>query len=210
LCELLYHQGRYGEAISRLEDFLNLYPQDPERVRSRFMLADAYRRSANALRREPPAGTSAKAAEVEARERLRTAADLFDALLREADNAEVKEHEALEVYTRLALFYRGDCLFDLNEPDTLQAALATYRNAAARYAGRPAALTAHVQIANIHLRQGDVVEAARAIEKARWLLRSIPDEAFVRAAAGDRKDWEEYLSVVSSSSLFREVFAGPR
>lgn len=210
LCELLYHEGRYGEAIGRLGDFLTLYPADPERGRARFMLADAYRRSAHALRAAPAAGPAAGAAQAEGRRRLRLAADLFWELLRDADGPAGPADPAEETYTRLALFYRGDCLFELNEPDTLEEALTTYRNAAARYAGQPAALTAHVQIANIHLRRGEIVEAARAVEKARWLLRSIPEEALARAGGGDRAAWERYLAVVSSSELFREVFAGPR
>lgn len=208
LCELLYHQGRYGEAISRLGDFLTLYPDDLQRVRGRFMLADAYRRSAQSLMEKGKEGSTA--ALQEGRRRLRIAAELFSQLIRDADAMVGPADESRALYTRLALFYRGDCLFELNEPDTLQAALAAYRNAAARYAGDPAALTAHVQIANIHLQFGDVVEAARALEKAHWLLRTIPRAAFERVGAGSHEDWQRYLSVVSSSSLFREVFVGPR
>lgn len=204
LCELLYHRGEYARAIGRLDDFLARYPHHEERMRARFMLADAYRHSALALRTNPPANTSPTAVQTEARQRLRTAADLFAALLNDIDAQGTPDDKALQVYTRLAAFYRGDCLFDLNEPATLQEALTAYRNAAARYAGEPAALAAYVQIANIHLRQGDTLEAAHAVEKARWLLRSIPAEAFSHAGTGDRAEWERFLTVVSSSALFRE------
>lgn len=207
LCELLYYRGRFGEAISRLENFLTLYPDDPLRLRGRFMLAEAYRRSAAELRSAERDGNAAAASE--GRRRLRVAADLFAEIVRDAEAVPQPHHEALALYERLALFYRADCLFELNEPETLEAALAAYRSAAARYAGRPAALTAHVQIANIHLRQGDVVDAARAVEKARWLLRSVPEEAFGGALAGDRAEWEGFLSTVASSDLFREVLVSP-
>jgi tetratricopeptide (TPR) repeat protein len=208
LCELLYHQNRYGEAISRLGDFLTFYPDDEQRIRSRFMLADAYRRSAHAML-EVASGDGDAGEAAEGRRRLRIAAELFAELIRDADAMPEPADHARSVYTRLALFYRGDCLFELNEPDTLQAALKTYRNAAARYAGEPSALTAHVQIANIHLQQGDIVEAARALEKAHWLLRTIPEEAFARADAGTHEEWERFLSIAASSHLFREVFVGP-
>jgi len=197
LCELLHHQTRYAEAISRLRDFLRLYPADSEYLRARFMLADAYRRSAYALRANPPAGAAS-------RERFRTAAGLFDELLNDLESAR-RADPSLRAYARLALFYRGDCLFELNEPDTLQEALTTYRNAAARYDGQPAALTAQVQIANVFLRLGDVTEAARAVERARWLLRGIPAEAYGEPGL-TRSDWERFLAVVSSSNLFKGVF----
>ncbi len=210
LCDLLYYQGRYGEAVSRLEDFLSLYPEHPERIRARFMLADAYRRSAYALRDEAlRSGAPAPAAE--SRRRFELAAGHFGELLRDPRlrQNEVND-EALALYGRLALFYQGDCLFELNEPATLEAALGTYRNAAARYAGEPAALTAQIQIANIHLRLGEVVEAARAVERARWLARSIPDAGYQHSKTGDRADWNRFLEVVSASDLFRDAFVAPR
>lgn len=206
LCELVYHQERFAEAIGRLQDFLALYPEDPEQYRARFMLADAHRRSAYVLRDQPPAGEPSLAVAAESRQRFRRAADLFDELLSDLGTV-ARPDAALRLYARLALFYRGDCLFELNEPDTLQAALAVYRAAAARYDTEPAALTAQVQAANTLLRLGDVTEAARAVERARWLLRSIPAEAFTRLNGGSRAEWEQFLSVLSSSDLFQTVFA---
>ena len=207
LCDLLYQRGRYAKAIGRLEDFAALYPDDPERYRSRFMLADAYRRSAYALRDNPPDGVDQAAAQATSRARFRQAAELFAALLTDLGE-ESERDESLELYDRLSLFYRGDALFELNEPDLLAEALEIYRQAAARYEREPPALTAQVQIANIHLRMGRLSEAARAVERARWLLRSIPDEAFAAHPDGtDRAHWERYLTAISSSELFQSVFA---
>ncbi len=204
LCELLNHQGRYAETISRLSDFLELYPGHPERFRARFMLANANRRSAYALAETPPEEAGGQAALEESRRRFRAAADMFASLLKELEQRERRE-PGLDLYERLSLFYRADCLFELNEPETLRAALATYRNAAARYDGHPAALTAQIQMANIYLRQGDVTEAARAIERARWLLRSIPREAYGPDSGASREEWDEFLTVIASSTLFDDV-----
>ena len=113
------------------------------------------------------------------------------------------------LYERLSLFYQADCLFELNAPATLQQALELYRRAAARYEREPAALTAQVQVANIYLRLGRLTEAARAVERARWLLRNIPDGAFAAYPDGaGREHWDRYLTGISSSDLFRRVFAG--
>jgi tetratricopeptide (TPR) repeat protein len=206
LCNLLYDQGRYAEAIGRLEDFQALYPEDSNRLRCRFMLANAYRRSAARLRDDPPEGALPGAVAAESVRRFRLAADLYDKLLDDFELAEGLD-AAQALYERLALFYRGDCLYELNDPETLRAALATYRNAAARYEGHPSALTAHLQIANIHLRLGQPVEAARALERARWLLRGVTDEAFVRYRGLDRAAWEDFLTTVLSSDLFAGAYA---
>ncbi|MBU0640562.1 MAG: tetratricopeptide repeat protein [Planctomycetes bacterium] len=210
LCDLLYQQGRYAEAIGRLEDFLGLYPEDAERYRARFLLADAYRRSACALRDAPPADVTPERAAEQSKTRFRQAARLFELFLEDVGEL-VSADETVALYERLALFYRGDCLFELNEPETLQQALLTYQQAAARYERSPAALTAQVQLVNIHLRLGQVAEAARALERARWLLRRLSTDAFERHADGtDRAYWERYLAAVSSSHLFRDVLAGAR
>lgn len=220
LAEHYYNTGRFAAAVNRLESFLSLYEDDPQREYVRFELADAYRRSGLALRDQPPADANAQAVSDESRKRLRAAADRFEELINET--AEVSRQQSgraagdvedplRATFARLALMYRGDCLYALNEPDTLREALATYRQAAARYPAETVALTAHVQIANVHLRMGRVVEAARAVETARWLLRSMPDRAFRQAPLGeDRESWERYLSALASAHLFRDVLAEGR
>ncbi len=196
LCDLLGQQKRYAEAIGRWQDFLSLYPADSERFRGQFMLADAHRQSAYGLRDSPPPGVSEVAAAAESRRRFYRAAELFAALVAALDQNPDPE-PAQQAYLRLALFYRADCLFEVNEPDSLQDALRAYRTIAARYETHPACLAAQVQIANILLRLGDLPEAARAVERARWLWRGIPAEAYPRWGA-DRGDWERFLSVVAS------------
>jgi tetratricopeptide (TPR) repeat protein len=205
LCELLYHGGRYADAIARLDDFLQLYPQDHERFRAWFTLADAQRRSACHMRAQAPGDASGAAVMATSRQRFQAAAEGYEQLLIALDQAEDQD-EALQVYGRLAALYRADCLFELDEPDAQRAALSAYRGAAARYDGQPAALVARVQIANALLRQGEVAEAARAIEGARWLLRSIPPELFTARMGGDRAQWEQFLAAVSSADLFARAF----
>lgn len=205
LCDLLYHQGRYADAIGRLQDFLRLYPNDENRLRARFMLADAHRRSAYELRDAAGNDIPLDDALAESRSRFIKAADLYHSLLQEPAIADGRD-KAAQLYERLALFYRADCLFELNEPETLREALKTYRNGAARYDGHPAALVAQVQIANVFLRLGDVTEAARAVERARWLVRSIPEETYAHRGSASRDDWQRYLDTVASSDLFKDVF----
>lgn len=206
LCELLLRQERYADAISHTEDFLALYPNDPERELLQFLLADSYRRSAIALRDSPPSDASAEAARAESRSRFLRAAERFDQFVRLSDERAAGD-ATIATYQRLALFYRADCLFELNEGETLETALSTYRLAAARYQGQPSALIAQVQIANILLRQGKLTEAARAVERARWMLRGIPDREFELTQSGlDRDGWTRYLDAVANSHLLTNAF----
>ena len=235
LCNLLYDQGRYSEAISRIEEFLDLYPDDPERLLVQFLRADAYRHSAYGLR-DGTIGRDAPRPRrlAEARRRFREAARAYAAFLAalppvvrsgpagpgddpfapaSAPSDELPEPagtltpEELRFYPRLALMYRGDCLFELNTPESLAEALAVYRQVVATYQNEPAALVAQIQIANIRLRQGRMTEAARAVERARWLLETIPDQAFGSLPGLDtRADWDRYLKAVMRSPLLSGVF----
>jgi len=205
LCDLYYQRGRYGDAIGRLENFLAFFPDDDERQRARFVLADAYRRSGEMLRDAAASGGGPQVAE-EGRWRLRRAAELFAAF---GAAGHSQPDSRAHLYERLALFYRGDCLYALGDPASLEEALATYRQAAARYPDSPAALTAQVQMANIFLRQGKRTEAAWTLERARWVLSGIPDSAFEPSADGrGREHWKRFLAAVGASDLFSEVLAG--
>ncbi len=212
LANLLYDQGRYADAIVRLEEALAFYPDDSARDELRFHLADAYRRSAHALREAQGATAASAAALQESEKRFEKAAELFATFPTREPGPAMEEFADVEgAYAELALFHRGECLFSLNATESLAEALAVYRQAAALYQGRPAALSAQIQIVNILLRQGKATEAARAIERARWLLRSVPDELFAARGDGlDRAYWEKYLNAVSESHLFRGSFADAR
>ncbi len=209
LCDLYFDQNRYGDVISRAEDFLVLYPEDTDSAAMRFVLADSYRLSAYALRDEADSARDPREAHLESQRRFERAAQLFGEMLAIEQSRDPHDAAALpEQFQRWALFYLGDCHFELNDPQSLEQALSRYQQAAVRYQGDPAALTAQVQIANIHLRQGRTTDAARAIERARWLLQAIPEGAFARAPGGvARADWEKFLGRVAGSELFQELFA---
>jgi tetratricopeptide (TPR) repeat protein len=205
LCELYYQEGRYADAIGRIENFLEFFSADADGWRLRFMLADSYRRSAYALRDAPDEDRSIQAQQDESRGRFARAAALLEQYLGDAGEFG-GTLDAAPMLRRLAMFYRADCLYAINEPRSLELALGVYRQAAATYQSEPATLTAHIQIANIHLRQGRMREAASAIERARWLLNDIADAEFETDDAGmDRGDWERYLGTLLSSHALRNL-----
>jgi len=206
LCNLLCERGRYADAIGRLEEFERLYPGDERSDRVHFLLAESYRRSARDLRAQPPAGADpAQVAEL-SRQRYRRAAELYAQFL--ADSAAADADDDRAVYARLALFHRGDCLMALNDADSLREALAVYQEASARYEHEPAALNAQVQIANIYLRMGRPIDAARAIERGRWLLQHIPDVALTTEEEGlGRGEWDRFLTAMATAYVFHATQA---
>ncbi|MGE3180325.1 MAG: tetratricopeptide repeat protein [Phycisphaerae bacterium] len=207
LADLQYNAQRYGDAISRLQGFLERFPDDVARTRAHFQLSDSYRLSAFALREA--AMTHADAATVfeQSKERFREALRNYSAL-RDRLGGNQERSEADAVYYRLATLYEADCLAELNEPESIDTAILKYRRAAAEFDRSDTALVALVQIANLHLRRGETVEAARAIERARWLVQSLPQEGFSTSIDGyTRADWKRYLELMTSSHLFRNVFA---
>ncbi|QOJ14278.1 MAG: hypothetical protein HRU75_06345 [Planctomycetia bacterium] len=207
LCDLLYIDQQHTAAIVRLENFLTLYPHDPAAARAQFMLGDAFRRSALALRRLPDGALATDVALAESDARLRQAAAQFELLELGLREPTTMDPDEADVYRRLALSYRGDCLLELGSPEALEEALATFRQISARYEDDPAALAAQVQVANINLRKGRVVEASRAIERARWLLRNMPEQNFSTADGQSRAEWDAYLTVVSATALLSHTSA---
>ncbi len=208
LAEYLYRQGRYGAAIGRLENALALFPHDGTHRRLQFMHADAYRQSARLLRQESAMASEAAQYRDESAVRFRKASELFGQFVAAVSADAAAQDAESALLERLARLYEADCLYELNDPAALEAALGLYRQTTARFQSEPCALSAQLQIANIQLRQGKLTEAARSVERARWLLRGIPPEAFdaVSGAPGPA-DWERYLATVSTSILFRDAFA---
>lgn len=205
LADILYQQGRYTDAIGRFETFLARYPGDVEEPRAQFLLADAYRLNAYELAL-PEAPQADPHRLQEARNRFRNAVQRYRAV-REQFFAEPAS-EAHRLYRLLSLMGEADCLAELNEPETLATAVARYRQVAAENERTPVALVAQVQLARLHLRQDSVVDAARAIERCRWLIQGISDEAFASNVDGlTRQDWERYFSTIATSPLFQNAFS---
>lgn len=220
LGQLLYRTGRFEEAIARLEEFTTRYPDDPRKAQVAFVKADAYRKSAIGLADRLAAldagkltgdPSSRQVDRVELvlarRERLRKAKQLFDGIVNQFDG-EVPTVELEALYLKLAHFYRADCLFDLGEFDE---AIKQYDVAARRYQNDPGALAAYVQIVNAYVALNRPEEARAANERAKWMLRRLPPDAFADNTAFNisRQNWEQWLGFAGESGLLaRQLAAG--
>ena len=178
----------FESAISRLEDAVALYPQDPRMARFRFLLAEAYRRSAQLIREDAVARANATAT-AEAERRLTEALRNYRRVKRMLAPLDESSLASLEVtYLRTSYLYIGDCLFDLGR---LLPAVEAYREVAWRYENEPAAISATMQVVHCYERLGQREEARAALARLQWLLKKIPATAFnTQSGMSSRAFWQ--------------------
>ena len=202
LANLYYADSRYPQAIERLEEAVDRFP-DAEQIDSiKYRLGDAHRMEARSiidtLDGALPDGER-RALEQARSDRLARAAELFSQVvdgLGARDERRLSELERL--YLRNASFYEGDCAYDLGD---FAGAIRAYDAARQRYPRDPASLVALVQIVNAHVAQGDMDRARTANERARRFYESLPPQVWDDPGLPmTRRDWERWLD--SSSALY--------
>lgn len=224
LSQLYHKMGRFGEAVARFDEFASRYPEDQRVPRAAFYRADSYRQAA--LVRvgrgsEPPDAQSPDglvnaAPETEAqlarsvfpftgvtdelaRDYLQQSAGLFGQVV-ESYRQQPPATDLEETLERMSHFYQADCLFDLGE---FEKAIELYSAAADRYQEDPSALAAYVQIVNAYCAMSRFDDARVANERAKWLLRRIPPEAFQDGGFNlSREYWEQRLRWTSESGMW--------
>lgn len=214
LADLYNDTGRHEEAISRYEEALERYPEDPRSDGARFLLANAYRLSAAAIREaiEDPRNVALRDdLRLKYGQRLQRAVELFTEVVQRYEGRAPESLSDLErLYVKLSHFYRADAVFDQSyltggsDLRPFARAVEMYDRAAWVYQHDPAAMSAYIQMINCHLRLGNADEARKTLNRARWALRNIPDEQFARhSPAEGRAYWEDYLSWLERTPALR-------
>ncbi|MDB5296002.1 MAG: hypothetical protein JWO31_1985, partial [Phycisphaerales bacterium] len=225
LAQLYYRTGRFEDAVQRLTELTDRYPRDDRAGQTAFLMADSYRKSAQLLAADTkPAASAADdpmavarqvAARAEAaaarQDRLFKARRLYDRAIDRYRAAGVAEAAAAngsaaavpdldKLYLKLAYFYRADCAYDAGRFDE---AVGLYDQAALKYRDDPSALTAYVQIVNAYAALGRRDEARAANERAQWLLKRMPADAFREARLTmPQKSWEDWMAWSKSAGLW--------
>ncbi len=206
LGQLYYRTQRYEESVVKLEEFTKRYPTDDRLGQLLFLMGDSYRKSAQQLQQKLATASTTTdpgfdPAEMEAarQDRLKKAKAMYDRVVDlYRDAAPTRDTEKL--YFKLAHFYRGDCLYDLGEYEN---AIKLYDNAAFRFQDDPSALAAYVQIVNAWCRLGKTEQAKAANERAKWVLRKIPPQAFTDGTFSMPKEyWEQWLKWANESGMW--------
>jgi tetratricopeptide (TPR) repeat protein len=165
-------------------------------------MADSYRKSAMLLKSSTtkPA-TDTNEAVAARRERLTKAHDLYDYVV-DFYREHPPTNDVEKLYARLAFFYRADCLYDLGRYDE---AIRAYDTAAFKHQDDPSALAAYVQIVNSYCALGKYEDARAANERARWMLKRMPPDAFASVSFILPRDyWEQWMKWSNESGLWKQ------
>jgi tetratricopeptide (TPR) repeat protein len=200
LAELLHNSGRDREAIQRLQEALLRYPDAPQAIVSRYLLADSSRRRAMDLRTGLGKEISSAVRGQRMSESYSLLHQALDAYGLLQDNLSRGDAENMTPQDRAVLrnarFAIGDTYFAL---ERYAEALRAYQSAADHYATDPEVLDAYLQIANVYRRMDRPAEARTSLEQARLALRRIPPEArFEQTTNFNRKQWGELLDRLCS------------
>lgn len=206
LAQLYYRTNRFEEAVARLQEFTQRYPDDDRGGQALYLMADSYRKSAGLLEtKAAPAAANSNAvsdlAEITAakRDRLSKAKDLYDRVCERYATA-VPSTDVEKLYLKFAHFYRAECVYDLGN---YQEAITLSDQAAFRYQDDPTALSAYVQIVNAYCALGKIDQARAANERGKLLLNRMPAEAFTNGAfAMPKSYWEKQFAWTNDSGLF--------
>lgn len=209
LGQLYYREDKFKEALAKFEELTQRYPNDGKIGQTLFLMADSYRKSALLMRQAPPStqpttqpSTPIDPAEFLAArtERLNKAKEFYDRAIA-AYEKDAPATEAEKTYLRLSHFYRADCAYDLGQYED---AIRLYDAAAFRYQDDPSALSAYVQIVNSYCALGKFDDARTANERAKVLLKRIPQQAFADGSFSMPKEyWQEWLKWTGQSGLWK-------
>jgi len=210
LGELLYVDRRYDEAIDHLDKFVRRYAPEGSQtlkasretvLQARYLIADAYRRSAREIERKLAEDASQIGRAVHSRRihELYTAAldgyrQIWTQLKDRQDTIELAPLE--QTVLRNCHFAIGDVEFALKQ---YEAAIKTYSAVTDRYQNEPEALEAFVQIAHAYRKLNEPVKARAALEQAKVVLaRMRAEEPFTTTTNYDRQGWQQRLDWLSS------------
>ncbi|MEM8875440.1 MAG: tetratricopeptide repeat protein [Planctomycetota bacterium] len=216
----LYHQrGNYAEAVNHLEQYQQRYADDPRMPRLMYLQADCFRKRAQELESEIEQAQLASASiggesdadvmavapedsneqQDRAAKRLEVigrASDLYRDVIRRYRQRPPTDATDQRVYKQSQFAY-ADCMYDLGE---FKQAIELYNAAAYRYQDDPAALGAYVQIINAHVQLGQTEQARTVNERVKWLVKRMPDDAFVDGGLS-REAWMRWFDFAERSGV---------
>jgi tetratricopeptide (TPR) repeat protein len=214
LGELYYRNRKWAEAILRLEEAIERYPQDGGVPRALFMLAETYRRSGmeigESMKKDGVALEQRESLTKARLERLERAMGLFGKVIslldaefersQEPDGKGPGDSDLTELeqeFLKTAYMNRAGCAYEMADYST---AIRFYDMTATRFSQDVTAVEAFLQIVNAYQAMGQAAQASAAAERARWVLKRIPDEAFGRGTVKLTRDYYENLLVISKGS----------
>jgi len=201
LGQMMHLAGRYEEAAGHLEEAVARYPNSPQTIEARYLIADSYRRLANTARQkldEDLIEAARLAHSKQVSKLLLAALDQY----RQARDAVTERQKATELtptetsLLRNCEFAIGSVLFDLEQ---YEEAVKAYGLVTSRYQNAPEVLEAYVQMARAYRRLNQPDDARRALQQAKTVLDRIktPTE-FELITIYTADEWPDVIDSVGS------------
>jgi tetratricopeptide (TPR) repeat protein len=199
LGNLLYQQGRYDEAISRLDEAVKRYPDGKETLQARYTIGRAY----HAAAAEPAKRFAESKTE---NERQSAKAQMTELLIKAHENYQGVQRTLTlgggdaddtlqQTLLRNCYMLQGSVLFELRRFDE---ALKAYGNVITSYQNDPIAMDSFVQAAACWRRLDQPVKARVTLDQAKLVLKEMPSETDFRMATNfTRQQWEYLLNQMS-------------
>ncbi|MHB8902360.1 MAG: tetratricopeptide repeat protein [Thermoguttaceae bacterium] len=194
---LCYRQGRYDDAVRRLEEAVHRYPDCDQALPAYYLLAECHRAGALALRKQVDNDLVESVRKTNLRkvyEHLKKAGEYY-ALVQQSLNERQEKQQLTEVdrkTLRNCYFAIGATWFELGD---LENAIRSYTAASTRYQNSPEALEAYVQIARAYGRMNNLLESRATVRRGEEVLKRLtPQGDFRQATNFDARQWEEFLS----------------
>ncbi|HEX3998337.1 MAG TPA: tetratricopeptide repeat protein [Pirellulales bacterium] len=194
---LLQSEGRDAEAIPKLEEFVERYPDSPNQIEARYLVAEAYRRSAKVPREK----LETDAIETSRIDHAKEMQQLLSAALEQYEKVEEllnlrQEQRQLDTLEQSILrncyFARGSTLFEMGR---FEDAIHAYSAATNHYQRQPIVLEALMQIAACYRRLGKPDEARNTMAQAKVMLERIsPGAKFADTTLYNRDEWSRVLN----------------
>ncbi|HEV2969632.1 MAG TPA: tetratricopeptide repeat protein [Pirellulales bacterium] len=201
LGSLLEVEGRDEEAIPRLEEYVERYPDSPQLIDARYLIAEAYRRSAR-VPREKLDGDTIETSRIEHNKQMQQLLgaaiaqyeQVQDILTRRQEQTELEASD--QAILRNCYFARGAAFYEMGRYDD---AIRAYEAATNRYQHQPEVLDALMQIAACYRRLGRADEARHTLEQAKVMLTRISlDAPFTETTNYTRDQWSRILDWYAS------------
>jgi TolA-binding protein len=196
LGEILHSAGRYADAARRLNEAIERYPDLPETIQARYLLADSCCRIAVAAEDELKkdlAGSSQATQSKIIKDNYQKALEQYQIVRDKLGGVrDLNELSPLDkTMLRNSIFAIGDVLYAMGD---YEAAYKAYYVATNRYQDRPEVLSAYVQISNAYRKLNRPQDAHNALLQAQLLLeRMKPEVTFDETSIYSRDQWSTRL-----------------
>lgn len=197
LGRLMHLRGRHNETLMRLSEFVRRYPDDEQSLSARFLMVRSIRQQGlAALERSRTAEQviERRAAAEISRQKLSSAVAEMRQLVGIYDELPSEARTPLALNEqRSLLFDLADTLLQLSRTDE---AIAAYDEIVSRYQTSPAAMSAYSRLASEYRKLNKRDQLMAVLERARWTLEKIPEEAFAAEPGMSRAFWQYWLETM--------------